>query len=106
MPILTIILLIINLALGAFVVLKLTSAKKDEERLERLIREEAAQNRQELSKNFESFTKQFILSTQGSEQKLDKIRDTVDANLKSIQQDSSTKLERCAKRLMRNCMRR
>jgi DNA recombination protein RmuC len=94
MTILITILLIINLFLVAFLLFKQSVQKKDEERLERLIREEASGNRQELSKNFESFTKQFILSTQGSEQKLENIRETVDKNLKSIQQDSSQKLEK------------
>jgi DNA recombination protein RmuC len=94
MTILITTLLIINLLLVAFLLFKQSVQKKDEERLERLIREEASGNRQELSKSFESFTKQFILSAQGSEQKLEKIRETVDSNLKSLQQDSSQKLEK------------
>ncbi len=94
MTILTIILLILNLALLAFIIFKLSAAKKDDGRLERILREELSNSRRELTQNFESITNQFLKLTQMNEEKLERLREVIQTNLKNIQEDNSSKLEK------------
>ncbi len=94
MTILTIILLIINCALLAFIILKMSSNKKDDGRLERTLREELSNSRRELTQNFESVTNQFFKLTQMNEEKLERLREVIQTNLKNIQEDNSSKLEK------------
>ncbi len=106
--------------------LRLDSQEKNQERLERMIQEELAKNREEaalhakqgreetanamksatdsllsrmaeiatLQKNqLDSFSKQLSTLTQSNDQKLDKMRETVEGRLKHLQEDNARKLE-------------
>lgn len=72
----------------------LEAFEKNQERLERLLREEGTHNRLELTKSLESFSKQIFLLTEINEKKLEKIRDVLEERLNSLQEDNSRKLER------------
>ncbi len=63
------------------------SLEKGQERTERSLREEIAGNRAELAKNMAGLT-------QSNEQKLEKIREVVERQLKLLQDDNSQKLEK------------
>lgn len=63
------------------------SLEKGQEKTERGLREEIANNREELRKSM-------IDLTQSNELKLEKIRDVVERQLKSLQDDNSQKLEK------------
>ncbi|MBF0483204.1 MAG: DNA recombination protein RmuC [Candidatus Omnitrophica bacterium] len=71
--------------------------EKNQERTERMVREDVAQNREELSKTLnqfsETFSKQISSMAQGNEARLEKMRDVVEARLKELQADNSQKLE-------------
>ncbi|MBF0479498.1 MAG: DNA recombination protein RmuC [Candidatus Omnitrophica bacterium] len=71
--------------------------EKNLERTERMVRDDIAQNRGELTKNLnqfsETFTKQITSMTQGNESRLEKMREVVEARLKDLQNDNSQKLE-------------
>lgn len=94
MIILTVILVSLNLFLSVYLLLKLSLNKKEDDRLERLLREELSNSRRELTQNFESVTKQFLMLTQMNEQKLENLRKVIQDNLKNIQEDNSNKLEK------------
>ncbi len=88
---------------------------RDQDRLERILREEIVRNREEATKTMDlfnntlvsrltdvtsmqkgqldTFIQQLSNLTQINEQKLEKIREVVDNNLRTLQQDNSTKLE-------------
>jgi len=92
------------------------SFEKNQERAERLIREEMAKNREELQKNLnafnesllsrmteastfqknqlDSFSKQLSVLTQMNEQKLEKVREVVEKQLSSLQEDNKQQLEK------------
>ncbi len=92
------------------------SLEKNQERAERLIREEMAKNREELQKNLnvfnesllsrmtessifqknqlDSFSKQLSTLTQVNEQKLEKVREVVEKQLCSLQEDNKEQLEK------------
>jgi len=92
------------------------SLKENQERAERLVREEMGKNREELQKNFnvfneslllrmnevsnsqknqlDTFSKQLSTLTEMNERKLETIRQTVEKQLKSLQEDNSLKLEK------------
>jgi DNA recombination protein RmuC len=70
---------------------------KNLERTERIVREEIAKNREELSKSSknasDSLLKQLTNLASLNEEKLEKLREVVAAQLKSLQEDNSKKLE-------------
>jgi len=94
---------------------QLTSFEKNQERTERALKEEIAQNREESANNskqlreeivnsmtkianlqrdqLDIFSKQLTTLTQTNEQKMDKMRETVDERLKSLQEDNTKKLD-------------
>lgn len=95
---------------------QLTSFEKNQERTERALKEEIAQNREEANNNskqlreevinqmtrvatmqkeqLETFSNQLATLTQTNVQKLDKMRETVEDRLKFLQEDNATKLEK------------
>lgn len=94
---------------------QLTSFEKNQERTERALKEEIAQNREESANNskqlreeivnsmtkianlqrdqLDIFSKQLTTLTQTNEQKMDKMRETVEERLKSLQEDNTKKLD-------------
>lgn len=68
--------------------------RREAERLERIVREEMAANRQESTRNIDAFTQQLLVLTQMNEQKLEKVREVVETRLKDLQEDNSQKLEK------------
>lgn len=68
--------------------------RREAERLERLVREEMAANRQESTRNIDAFTQQILVLTQMNEQKLEKVREVVETRLRDLQEDNSRKLEK------------
>lgn len=94
MEIALLLLIIVNSVLLVVLYVILSSRGKDQEKLERLIREEISNNRNELSRNLEGFSNQLINMTGMNEQKLEKVRDVVEKNLKSLQEDNNLKLEK------------
>ena len=94
MTIVILILTVINAVLILFLYLTISQKKSEGLELERLLREEMAQSRKELSSNLETFTNQLLKLTQMNEQKLEKVRDVVESRLKTLQEDNNTKLER------------
>jgi len=93
MVILTI-LTIINLALIAYLIVRLANKNDATQNLERNVREEISRNREELSQSLNQFSQQLLTLTQMNEQKLDKVRDVVEGNLKSLHEDNNKQLER------------
>ncbi|MCA9405781.1 MAG: DNA recombination protein RmuC [Candidatus Omnitrophica bacterium] len=89
-----IILSILNLFFLLTIALRQSSQNKGHEKLEYMIREEVTANRKELTDSLRSFTDQLLKLTQMNEQKLEKVRDVVENNLKSLQEDNSQKLEK------------
>jgi|Deesub1362A_J573_1020465.scaffolds.fasta_scaffold00604_27 DNA recombination protein RmuC len=93
----------------------LQSIEKNNERLERAIREEMFRNREEVANNarqlreevsrslkslndslinqFEAFSKQLVALTQSNEQRLERMRDTVEERLRLLQEDNARRLE-------------
>lgn len=93
----------------------IASFERNQERTERALREEVALNREETSKSsrnlreemvnsmtkisnvqqeqFDSFSKKLDTLTQSNEQKLDKMRETVEGRLKLLQDDNTKKLD-------------
>ena len=91
-------LLVVNIVLVIALLLRSSSQNKDQDRVERLIREEIGRNRDEVSRNLnttsQTISNQIISLTQINEQKLEKVRDAVQSGLKSMQDDNSQKLEK------------
>ena len=86
----------------------LESLEKNQERMERMVREEMAKNRgeaniaarqgreelgQSLKSFIDTFSSQLSSLTSANEQKLDKMRETVEGSLKSLQEDNARKLD-------------
>lgn len=67
---------------------------KDDGRVERIVREEIAANRQEQARGLEGFSGQLLKLTEMNDQKLERVRDVVDRNLRSMQEDNNQKLEK------------
>lgn len=94
---------------------QLTSLEKNQERTEKTLKDEIANNREETANDskrlreeivnsmtkisnlqenkFDIFSKQLTVLTQTNEQKLDKMRETVEGRLKSLQEDNTKKLD-------------
>ena len=94
---------------------QLTSFGKNQERIEKTLKDEIAKNREETANDskrlreeivnsmtkisnlqenkFDIFSKQLTVLTQTNEQKLDKMRETVEGRLKSLQEDNTKKLD-------------
>ncbi len=92
-----------------------TNFEKNQERTERALKEEIAQNREESARNskqlreevvnnmikianlqrdqLDIFSKQLTTLTQTNEQKMDKMRETVEGRLKLLQEDNTKKLD-------------
>jgi DNA recombination protein RmuC len=84
---------IVNVALLFFLISRETNRGREQEKIERLIREEMGQNRLESSKNLEGLTQHLLKLTDMNEQKLEKIREVVEFRLKTLQEDNNRKLE-------------
>ena len=94
---------------------QLTSLEKNQEKTEKTLKDEIANNREETANDskrlreeivnsmtkisnlqenkFDIFSKQLTVLTQTNEQKLDKMRETVEGRLKSLQEDNTKKLD-------------
>ncbi len=115
---LVVICLLLAAAIGLLILLfsKVSFSFKEFEKLERLVREETAHSREELSRNLSSsnqasfshlaeiatlqknqldtFSQQLLSLTKLNEDKLEKIREAVENNLKTLRQENSEKLEK------------
>lgn len=99
MSIVIIALLAVNTALLAAVLLRcgqgglrvlkdrFESIEKNQERTERIVREDISRNREELGKNLSSFS-------ETNEGKLEKVREVIERQLRLLQEDNSRKLEK------------
>lgn len=98
MEIIIVVLLVINTGLVFFLFARQQNQSKDQFRLEQIVREEIAKNREELGKNlnqfFDTFSKRLESLTQANDQKAEKLREVVERQLKSLQEDNSAKLEK------------
>ena len=94
MTIAIVILLIANTLLLLFLLTQMNNRRQEQDRIERNIREEMAANRKELGDNVGKFSEQFLRLTQMNEEKLERVRDTLQKNLQSLQEDNNQKLER------------
>ena len=97
---LLVLLIALNLAVIVLLIVLLTrgsTAKDNQERTERIVKEEIAQNREELNKSLKSgldtFLNQISSLTKSNEDKLEKMRNTVEERLKLLQDENSQKLE-------------
>lgn len=97
---LLILLIVLNLAVIVLLVVLLTrgsTAKENQERTERIVKDEIAQNREELNKSLKSgldtFLNQLSALTKSNEDKLEGMRGTVEERLKLLQDENSQKLE-------------
>lgn len=68
--------------------------RKDQERLEHLVKSEISSNRQESTKNIEAFTNQLIRMTELNRTELERVREVVEKRLSSLQDDNNAKLEK------------
>jgi DNA recombination protein RmuC len=98
---LSIILIVLNLAVVVLLIILLTrhsGAKENQERTERIVKDEIAQNRNELNSSLKSgldtFLNQIASLTKSNEDKLERMRTTVEERLKLLQDDNSQKLEK------------
>ncbi len=96
------------LLLGAIVLLVMLMARspkanlenfeRNQERTERVLKEEIAQNREETAKSSKELRQEVINMltqlTQTNEQKMDMMRETVEKRLKSLQEDNAKKLDK------------
>lgn len=103
------------LALGAFALARGRSGQEGQERLERMVKEEIALSRREngdalrhfgdsvqtrmaeiaalQTGHMETFSRQLLALTQSNEQKLERMRETVEERLKLLQADNNKQLE-------------
>lgn len=81
--------LLVRYAQGGVASLKghFESIEKNQERTERIIREDISKNREELAKSLSSFS-------ETNEKKLEKVREVVERQLRLLQEDNSQKLEK------------
>ncbi len=85
---------VFNTVLLAILLVREFGRRSDTDRVERLVREEMANNRRESAQSIDAFSKQLLMLTQMNEQKLEKIRDVVETRLRALQEDNSQKLEK------------
>ena len=88
------ILTILNTILLAVLLARALTPRKDDERVERLVREEMATNRRESAQSINAFTDQLLKLTDMNERKLEKVREVVETRLQALQEDNSKKLEK------------
>ena len=84
----------INTILLAVLLARALTPRKDDDRVERLVREEMACNRRESAQSINAFTDQLLKLTDMNERKLEKIREVVETRLQALQEDNSEKLEK------------
>ena len=94
MTIALLILIIANTFLLLFLYIQNNNRRQEQDRIERNIREEMTANRKELGDNLGKFSEQFLQLTKMNEEKLERVRDTLQKNLQSLQEDNNQKLER------------
>ena len=84
--------------INTFIQFVLMTKSANQERSERLVRDEISRNREELMKNLtlfrDSLTNQLNVLTQSNEQKLEKMRVVVEDRIRELQSDNSQKLEK------------
>ncbi len=88
------ILLVLNTILLAALLARALTPRKDDDRVERLVREEMANNRRESAQSINAFTDQLLKLTDMNERKLEKVREVVETRLQALQEDNSRKLEK------------
>ena len=88
------ILLVLNTILLAVLLARALTPRKDDDRVERLVREEMASNRRESAQSINAFTDQLLKLTDMNERKLEKVREVVETRLQALQEDNSQKLEK------------
>ena len=88
------ILLVLNTILLAVLLARALTPHKDDDRVERLVREEMANNRREFAQNINAFTDQLLKLTDMNERKLEHVREVVETRLQALQEDNSKKLEK------------
>ena len=88
------ILLVLNTILLAALLARALTPRKDDDRVERLVREEMATNRRESAQSINAFTDQLLKLTDMNERKLEKVREVVETRLQALQEDNSRKLEK------------
>ena len=88
------ILLVLNTILLAALLARALTPRKDDDRVERLVREEMASNRRESAQSINDFTDQLLKLTDMNERKLEKVREVVETRLQALQEDNSRKLEK------------
>lgn len=94
MTIAILILLIVNTLLILFVYVQTNNRAQEQDRIERNIREEMTANRKELGDNLGKFSEQFLQLTKMNEEKLERVRDTLQKHLQSLQEDNHQQLEK------------
>lgn len=94
---LPVILSVINLILLAGILVKIFGLSGERSRMESLVREETARNREELSRSLkdanDSLSRQIFDLTKLNENKLEKVREAVETNLRALQEDNGRRLE-------------
>ena len=88
------ILLILNTILLTALLVRVLTQHKDDDRVERLVREEMANNRRESAQSIHAFTDQLLKLTDMNERKLEQVREVVETRLQALQEDNSKKLEK------------
>lgn len=88
------ILTVLNTILLAVLLVRALLPRKDDDRVERLVREEMATNRRESVQSINAFTDQLLKLTDMNERKLEKVREVVETRLQALQEDNSKKLEK------------
>lgn len=88
------ILTVLNTILLAVLLARALTPRKDDERVERIVREEMAANRRESAQSINAFTDQLLKLTDMNERKLEKVREVVETRLQALQEDNSRKLEK------------
>ncbi len=88
------ILAVLNTILLAVLLVRALTPRKDDERVERLVREEMANNRRESAQSIKDFTDQLLKLTDMNERKLEQGREVVEPRLQALQEDNSKKLEK------------
>ncbi len=88
------ILTVLNTILLAVLLARAFAPRKDDDRVERLVREEMANNRRESAQSIKDFTDQLLKLTDMNERKLEQVREVVETRLQALQEDNSKKLEK------------
>lgn len=88
------ILLVLNTIFLAVLLARALTPRKDDDRVERIVREEMANNRRESAQSIHAFTDQLLKLTDMNERKLEQVREVVETRLRALQEDNSQKLEK------------